>query len=80
MPNRNFFIEYYPNQNVVRQRIRDWADEHRQIFPNYGFTNRNSDFPITHLIANKLERQYGFIRHEINGEVILRNNHRNFRF
>jgi hypothetical protein len=80
MANRNFFIEYYPNTVIVRQRIRDWADEHRQIFPNHGFTNRSSDFPITHLIANKLERQYGFIRREINGEVILRNNNRNFRF
>ena len=80
MANRKFYIEYYPNREIVRQAIRDWADEHRELFPNHGFTNRNSDFTITHLIANRLERQYGFIRHEINGEVILRNANQNFRF
>jgi hypothetical protein len=79
MPNRKFYIEYYYRNRIHRQPIRRWADENRQIFPEFGFTNSQSDFPITHFIADRLERQYGFERVEINNEVILRNNNRNFR-
>jgi len=80
MSNKKFFIEYFSGKTLVKQRIRTWANEHRNLFPNYGFTNRSSDFPITHLIADRLEKELGFIRLEINGEVVLRNNNPNFRF
>ena len=80
MPNRNFFIEYLIENRIHRQPIRRWADEHRGIFPEFGFTNSQSDFPITHLIADRLEGQFGFERVDVNNEVILRNNNRNFRF
>ena len=57
---RRFYIQYYLNGELQRQRIRRWANEHRHIFPEYGFTNTTSDFPITHIIAFKLENNYGF--------------------
>ena len=80
MPNRRFYIEYYIDNRLERRPIRRWAYENRGVFPEYGFTNSQSDFPITHFIADRLERQYGFTREEINLEVILRNDNRNFRF
>jgi hypothetical protein len=79
MPNRKFYIEYNIENTLQRKPIRRWADEHREIFPEFGFTNSQSDFPITHFIADRLERQYNFERIEINNEVILRNTNRNFR-
>ena len=80
MPNRKLYIEYYIENALQRKPIRRWADEYREVFPEFGFTNSQSDFPITHFIANRLERQFGLERVVINNEVILRNNNRNFRF
>lgn len=80
MPNRKFYIEYYVNNRLFRTPIRRWADENRNIFPDFGFTNSQSDFPTTHQIASMLEIRHGFQRLEINNEVILRNTSRNFRF
>ena len=76
--NRKFYIEYFENGNIHRQRIRQWANENRQIFPEYGFTNTTSDFPITHLIASRLETQFGFESVQVENEVILRNSNRSF--
>jgi hypothetical protein len=78
--NRKFYIEYYFAGNLSRQRIRTWAIEHQNIFPEFSFTNTQSDHPTTHAIANKLERFYGFTRVEEPTEVILRNTNTNFRF
>ena len=75
---RRFYIQYYLNGELQRQRIRRWANEHRHIFPEYGFTNTTSDFPITHIIAFKLENNYGFEAIQIENEVILRNTDINF--
>ena len=75
---RRFYIQYYLNGELQRQRIRRWANEHRHVFPEYGFTNATSDFPITHIIAFKLENNYGFEAIQIENEVILRNTDINF--
>ena len=75
---RRFYIQYYLNGELQRQRIRRWANEHRHVFPEYGFTNTTSDFPITHIIAFKLENNYGFEAIQIENEVILRNTDINF--
>ena len=75
---RRFYIQYYLNGELQRQRIRRWANEHRHFFPEYGFTNTTSDFPITHIIAFKLENNYGFEAIQIENEVILRNTDINF--
>lgn len=80
MPNRRFYVEYYIHNVLQRRPIRRWADEFRHVFPEFGFTNSQSDFPTTHLIANRLERMYGFERREMNSEVVIRNTNRNFRF
>ena len=75
---RIFYIQYYLNGELQRQRIRRWANEHRHVFPEYGFTNTTSDFPIIHIIAFKLENNYGFEAIQIENEVILRNTDINF--
>lgn len=80
MPNRKFFVEYQIGTNLHCRRIRRWADENRNMFPEFGFTNSQSDFPTTQYIAERLESQFGFVTEEINGEVILRNSNPNFRF
>ena len=80
MANRKFYIEFYTNGDLQRLRIRNWADSNRTIFPEYGFTNRKADFPITHLIAHRLEHHYRFERIEINLDVILRNSNPSFSF
>ena len=33
------YIEYYIENKLQRNPIRRWADEHREIFLEYGFTN-----------------------------------------
>ena len=73
MSNRKFYIEYLLNQNVVRDRIRRWADHNRNFFPEFSFRNTGSDFPTTHYIANRLENQFNFQRIENDNEVIMRN-------
>ena len=75
MANRKFYIEYPLNHNIVRQRIRRWADLNRNLFPEYNFTNISSDFPTTHFIANRLENQFNFQRIEDENEVVLRRLH-----
>jgi hypothetical protein len=76
---RRFYIEYFSNGVSHRQRIRRWANENRQVFPEYGFTNTTSDFPITHYIAYRLENQFGFVARQVGNEVTLRNLDRSFR-
>ena len=78
MPNKKYYIEYYSNGAITRERIRKWADMHRKIFPEYGFTNSQSDFPITHFIARRLKQKYDFIEIVYNDEVILKNTNDNF--
>lgn len=80
MANRIFYIEYYQNGNIFRQRIRRWADNNRNIFPEYGFTNSQSDFPTTNFIAHRLLTQYNFQSVVHGSEVIIFNQNRNFRF
>lgn len=80
MPNRKFYIEYMIRGTLQRERIRTWANTHTNLFPEYGFSNTQTDFPTTHSIADRLEREHGFERSETNGEVILRNSNPNFRF
>ena len=80
MPNRKFYIEYQNSGNIVCQRIKRWADENRSVFPEYGFTNSQSDFPTTNYIANRLIRNFGFTQVSINNDVILKNANPNFRF
>jgi hypothetical protein len=75
MASRKFHIEYLLNNNIVRQRIRRWADQNRNLFPEYNFTNISSDFPTTHFIANRLENQFNFQRIEDENEVVLRGLH-----
>jgi len=77
--NRIFYIEYYLNRNIHRQRLRRWANENQQIFPEFGFTNTTSDFPTTHAIAYRLENRFDFEAVQRGNEVILRNTNRNFR-
>jgi hypothetical protein len=52
------------------QFIRDWAEENGQYFPQNGFTNRKSDFPIIQVIAKVLEG-LGYRREENNSEVLF---------
>jgi hypothetical protein len=80
MPDRKFYIEYYINYTLQSIPIRRWEDEHRGIFSEYAFTNSQPDFPTKNYIAKRLERQNGFVRKDLNGEVVLRNNNAVFRF
>ena len=79
MPNRKFYIEYYTEGRLQRRPLRRWAEENRNVFPEFGFTNSQSDFPTTHYIADRLETRFGFERLEENNEVVIRNINRNFR-
>jgi hypothetical protein len=79
MANKKYFIEYYYNGTLTKVRIRTWADSHRQLFPEYGFTNSQSDFPITHLIARKL-KLYGFVEIITENEVVLKSTQKDFKF
>lgn len=80
MPYKQHYIEYYIGNLPHRQRIRRWAEENQNLFPEYGFRNRQSDFPTSHFIAQRLEDHFGFNRIENDVEVILRNKNRNFHF
>ena len=80
MANRKFYIEYYSNERLVRKTIRNWANENRNLFPDYSFEDRQSNFPITQVISKLLQTRFGFIEIEENLEVILRNPDLNFRF
>jgi hypothetical protein len=80
MPNRKFYVEFNSNERLERQSIRNWANENRNLFPNYTFEDRKSNFPITHVISKLLQTSYGFQEIEQNLEVILRHPNANFRF
>jgi hypothetical protein len=80
MAYKQHYIEYYIGNQIHRQRIRRWAEEYQNLFPEYGFRNRQSDFPTSHFIANRLEQLFGFNRNENDLEVVLRNTNRNFHY
>jgi hypothetical protein len=80
MPYKPHYIEYYLNNELFRQRIRRWANEHQNLFLEYRFRNTQSDFPTTHFIVNRLECHFDFQRIENDLEVILRNPNPNFHF
>ena len=80
MAYKQHFIEYYIVNQIHRQRIRRWAEENQNLFPEFGFRNRQSDFPTSHFIANRLEQRFGFNCIENDLEVVLRNTSRNFHF
>ncbi len=80
MANRKFYIEFNSNERLERQSIRNWANENRNLFPDYSFEDRQSNFPITQVISKLLQTRFGFIEFEENSEVILRNPDLNFRF
>lgn len=73
MANRKFYIEFNSNERLERKSIRNWADENRNLFPDYTFEDRKSNFPITQIISKLLQTSYGFLEIEENLEVILRN-------
>ena len=68
MAYRRFFVRLANNQVMP---LRRWADENRQYFPRYRFTNSQSDFPVTQEIARVLERILNCRREEENGNVYL---------
>ena len=80
MAYKQHYIEYYIGNQIHRQRIRRWAEENQNLFPEYGFRNRQSDFPTSHYIANRLLQRFGFQRIENATEVIIRNTDRQFSF
>lgn len=75
---RRFYIRYYINGVLTQERLRRWAAANQHIFPEYGFTNTNSDFPTTHQIAFRLKNRFDFETMQGDNEVILINNNRNF--
>ena len=78
MPYKQHFIEFYKGNQLHRQRL--WANENQNLFPEYGFKNKQSDFPTTHCITNRLVVHYKFTRIENEVEVIVRNTDRHFKF
>lgn len=80
MANRKFYIEYYLYDRLERKTIRNWANENRNLFPDYTFEDRQSNFPITHAISKLLQDHFGFQEIQHNLEVILRHPNANFRF
>jgi hypothetical protein len=80
MAYKQHYIEYFIGNQLNKKRIRRWAEENQNLFPEYGFRNRQSDFPTSHFIANRLEQRFGFNRNENDLEVVLRNTDRHFIF
>ena len=80
MANRKFYIEYYLDNRLERKTIRNWANENRNLFPNYTFEDRRSNFPITHEISRLLQNSFGFQEIEQTLEVVLRHPNPNFSF
>ena len=50
--------------------LKNWSRENQIFFPNYGFTNSQSDIPTTHHIRDFLKRS-GFRHFEENARIIL---------
>lgn len=68
---KRFFVIETIGKQAVKISVRYWAEQHQKYFPTYGFTNRQSDFPITHEIARTLQNKLGYIKEEFSNEVIL---------
>ena len=71
MPNKSYRRFYLIQKNKKQMPLRRWADENRIHFPKYNFTNSQSDFPITHEIANILENKFNCKRVEEQDCVLL---------
>lgn len=67
--NKKHFIEI----NREQIKIRDWARQHQNLFPNYSFTNTKSETPITQVIVRKLIEN-GYTETEFENIVVYRRN------
>lgn len=68
---KKYFIRENRNGHLFNIPIRQWILDHQELFPQYGFTNSQSDFPTTYQIRNLLTREFGYIVIEENNLIVL---------
>ena len=67
--NKRYLVEI----ERVQIKVRDWARQNQDLFPNYNFTNAQSETPITQLIVRKLIEN-GYAGTEFENNVVYRRN------
>jgi len=68
---KSYHIRFNINGQQVEMKLRAWARENRQHFPNFGFRNAQDDHPTTHSIRDYCIRELNAHVDENDRRVII---------
>lgn len=57
---RKHILIYHENGKLINTTPRKWARKYKSYFPNYNFTDKQNNHPITNEIISYLENNFSF--------------------